>query len=179
MCVVNLKSVNKLDLTWKQSFLIYSRFFPSCSAVKRSSFPRRVRKFTPKMFDQINLWFTFSIFLSKINLICCLIYWLDEESFIVYESSGESALFNVDALTSDPIRSSSAEFFYNDTGPYDSAICRFFQQLEVLCWVPFSCILNLFPSASLAIPEFMKLWELKNIFFLKVSEKKKLSYQQP
>jgi hypothetical protein len=22
MCVVNLKSVNKLDLTWKQSFLI-------------------------------------------------------------------------------------------------------------------------------------------------------------
>ena len=23
MCVVNLKSVNKLDLTWKQSFLIY------------------------------------------------------------------------------------------------------------------------------------------------------------
>ena len=78
------------------------------------------------MFNQINLWFTLSIFLSKIILICCLIYWLDEESFIVYESSGESALFNVDALTSDPIRSSSAEFFYNDTGPYDSAICRFF-----------------------------------------------------
>ncbi len=25
MCVVNLKSVNKLDLTWKQSFLIPSR----------------------------------------------------------------------------------------------------------------------------------------------------------
>ncbi len=24
MCVVNLKSVNKLDLTWKQSFLILS-----------------------------------------------------------------------------------------------------------------------------------------------------------
>jgi hypothetical protein len=24
MCVVNLKTVNKLDLTWKQSFLIYS-----------------------------------------------------------------------------------------------------------------------------------------------------------
>jgi hypothetical protein len=23
MCVVNLESVNKLDLTWKQSFLIY------------------------------------------------------------------------------------------------------------------------------------------------------------
>jgi hypothetical protein len=29
MCVVNLKSVNKLDLTWKQSFLILvdSKFF--------------------------------------------------------------------------------------------------------------------------------------------------------
>ncbi len=27
MCVVNLKSVNKLDLTWKQSFLILGKFF--------------------------------------------------------------------------------------------------------------------------------------------------------
>jgi hypothetical protein len=27
MCVVNLKSVNKLDLTWKQSFLIIVNFF--------------------------------------------------------------------------------------------------------------------------------------------------------
>jgi hypothetical protein len=27
MCVVNLKSVNKLDLTWKQSFLIDRKTF--------------------------------------------------------------------------------------------------------------------------------------------------------
>jgi hypothetical protein len=27
MCVVNLKLVNKLDLTWKQSFLIGCKFF--------------------------------------------------------------------------------------------------------------------------------------------------------
>jgi hypothetical protein len=26
MCVVNRKSVNKLDLTWKQSFLIYGAY---------------------------------------------------------------------------------------------------------------------------------------------------------
>ncbi len=31
MCVVNLKSVNKLDLTWKQSFLI-ARLVFSCKA---------------------------------------------------------------------------------------------------------------------------------------------------
>ena len=33
MCVVNLKSVNKLDLTWKQSFLILvdSELFGRCS----------------------------------------------------------------------------------------------------------------------------------------------------
>jgi len=29
MCVVNLKSVNKLDLTWKQSFLIQTKFAPT------------------------------------------------------------------------------------------------------------------------------------------------------
>ena len=33
MCVVNLESVNKLDLTWKQSFLILvdSELFGRCS----------------------------------------------------------------------------------------------------------------------------------------------------
>ncbi len=32
MCVVNLKSVNKLDLTWKQSFLITQKkmFYKFC-----------------------------------------------------------------------------------------------------------------------------------------------------
>jgi hypothetical protein len=37
MCVVNLKSVNKLDLTWKQSFLINKIFEVNQSKLKMMS----------------------------------------------------------------------------------------------------------------------------------------------
>jgi hypothetical protein len=46
MCVVNLKSVNKLDLTWKQSFLIISRVcFGTSKLVQSDSFSRKGKTF--------------------------------------------------------------------------------------------------------------------------------------
>ncbi len=37
MCVVNLKSVNKLDLTWKQSFLIVLKLEPTLVGTLRKA----------------------------------------------------------------------------------------------------------------------------------------------
>ena len=46
MCVVNLKSVNKLDLTWKQSFLILvdSELFGRRSLYQFEDFLKRLNK---------------------------------------------------------------------------------------------------------------------------------------
>ena len=46
MCVVNLKSVNKLDLTWKQSFLILvdSELFGRRSLYQFEDFLKRLKQ---------------------------------------------------------------------------------------------------------------------------------------
>ena len=46
MCVVNLKSVNKLDLTWKQSFLILvdSKLFGRRSLYQLKDFSEETEK---------------------------------------------------------------------------------------------------------------------------------------
>ncbi len=51
MCVVNLKSVNKLDLTWKQSFLIFGEM------VARDIIVDEVRFWCPSSKKQVFMTF--------------------------------------------------------------------------------------------------------------------------
>ncbi len=54
MCVVNLKSVNKLDLTWKQSFLIPGRKYKIISKPQALRYVRKVNWFVKKHLKRVS-----------------------------------------------------------------------------------------------------------------------------
>jgi hypothetical protein len=61
MCVVNLKSVNKLDLTWKQSFLILGS--------KRGARGKHSRPVCPLVSDEEKSFITLTPVANVIKLI--------------------------------------------------------------------------------------------------------------
>jgi hypothetical protein len=62
MCVVNLKSVNKLDLTWKQSFLIATSVLYQYEKDKQN-----VKKELLILKDYSNIKFNFSITMKTLR----------------------------------------------------------------------------------------------------------------
>ncbi len=57
MCVVNLKSVYKLDLTWKQSFLILvdSKLFGRCSLYHLEDFSEETKQTISPRYSRTNI----------------------------------------------------------------------------------------------------------------------------